>query len=337
MKRLFVGILLLSSFSSEANAWGHKGHEVVAYIAYQHLDAVTRKEVDELVALNPCFTEWKTAVAPLPAAQQSVGIFMLAATWPDRIKNIPHEPIYDCQPNHKFIVDGGTSGSGTAISSDIPPATPEASQNIGYGDTRRHQYWHFIDTPFSPDGTNVDPSYTPNALTELMLLSKALHTNEGDDLKSYDLVWVEHLVGDIHQPLHDTTRFTTGHPNGDEGGNLVLICETSGCTDELHGYWDDLPGPGNDLTAAVALGQQLDTQPAPDDDAINIENPADWVSQGFALAKNVAYASPISADSAGSTPVKPDAKYTALARSTMRDQLFLAGYRLATTLNNYLQ
>lgn len=336
MRIAAVSILILLSFSCRGFAWGNKGHEVIAYIAYQHLDDATRKDVDELVALNPCFNEWKSAVAALPTAQQSVGIFMLAATWPDKIKNIPHEPPYDCQPDHKFILDGGIPPSGSKISPDVPPPTAEASQNIGYGDNRRHQYWHFIDTPFSPDGTNVEPAYTPNALTELMLLSAALQTDEGDDLKSYDMVWVEHLTGDVHQPLHDTTRFTSGHPNGDAGGNDVLICETSGCTEELHGYWDDLPGPGNNLAAAITLGQQLDAQPAPDDDAIDIENPADWISQGFALAKAKAYAAPISKDSAGSTPKKPDAAYAAQAKATMKAQLLLAGYRLAALLTNYL-
>jgi len=335
MQRPLLLLAVLLSLSSQAFAWGNKGHEVVAYIAYQHLDDATRQEVDDLIALNPCYSEWKTAVASLPSDQQSVGIFMLAATWPDRIKNIPHEPAYDCQPGHKFIVDAGVGADGKS-SADIPPDTPEASQNIGYGDTRRHQYWHFIDTPFSNDGTAVEPAYTPNALTELEALCKALGTDEGDDIKSYDLVWVEHLTGDLHQPLHDTERFTSGHPYGDEGGNLVLICTTPNCTSELHGYWDDLPGPGNNLAASIQMGQQLNAEAAPDDDTIDVENPADWVTQGFKLAKKVAYASPVSKDSAGSSPAKLNATYETKAKSTMETQLQLAGYRLAALLNDYL-
>jgi hypothetical protein len=330
-----IAALILILIPPKALAWGNKGHEVVAYIAYVNLDSATRDEVDHLLTLNPCYKEWKSDVASLPAANQPVALFMLAATWPDRIKVIPHEPAYDCQPGHKFITDAGTGPDGKA-SADIPPDTPEASQNIGYGDTRRHQYWHFIDTPFSPDSTPVEPAYTPNALTQLLALSKALRTDEGDDIKSYDMVWVEHLVGDLHQPLHDTSRFTSGHPYGDEGGNLVLICETSGCTEELHGHWDDLPGPGNNLPAAITIGEELNKQPAPDDDAIDIENPADWVTQGFKLAKTVAYAPPVFADSAGSSPRKLDSAYSAKATATMKAQLLLAGYRLADLLKNYL-
>ena len=73
-----------------------------------------------------------------------------------------------------------------------------------------------------------------------------------------------------------------------------------------------------------------------DDDAIDIENPADWVTQGFKLAKTVAYAPPVFADSAGSSPRKLDSAYSAKATATMKAQLLLAGYRLADLLKNYL-
>ena len=131
------------------------------------------------------------------------------------------------------LCDGGVPPGGSAISANFPPDGPEASQNIGYGDTRRHQYWHFVDLPFSSDGTTIDPIPVPDALTEIMLLTTALHSDEGDDLKSYDMDWIEHLVGDVHQPLHDVNRFTSIHPHGDQGGNLVLICETAHCSENL--------------------------------------------------------------------------------------------------------
>lgn len=337
MKNVCILFLFVTCLTVQANAWGNKGHEVVAYIAYQHLDAATREQVDDLVARNPCYTEWQDAVQALPAGERQVGLFMLAATWPDKIKQSQFSPTYDCQPGLKFIQDGGIPPGGDRISKDYPPDTPEASQNIGYGDTRRHQYWHFIDNPFSTDGTPVEPASTPNALTELMKLSNALHTDEGDDLKSYDMVWVEHLVGDLHQPLHDSSRFTSNHPNGDAGGNLVATCDTAGCKDELHGFWDGLPGPGNDLPAAIKLGRELDSQAAPNDDEINVEDPAAWSSEGFRLAKTVAYASPVTSDSLGSSPQTLNKTYRDNARDTMKKQLFIAGHRLAAILNNYLE
>ena len=56
---------------------------------------------------------------------------------------------------------------------------------------------------------------TPNALTELRRILKEA------DLASYDLPWLVHLTGDVHQPLHCTSRFTKPQPHGDQGGNLV--------------------------------------------------------------------------------------------------------------------
>jgi len=42
-------------------------------------------------------------------------------------------------------------------------------------------------------------------------------------LKSYDLTWLIHLVGDVHQPLHCVARITKGDPEGDKGGNDVKL------------------------------------------------------------------------------------------------------------------
>lgn len=147
MRILFVLLLAALSVPGKAHAWGKKGHEVVAYIAYGNLDDPTRKQVDYLVTLNPCYPQWQSEVAALPAAQQGAALFMLAATWPDLIKSIPHQPPYACQPDHVFIEDGAPGTNGR-VNPDVPPATLEASQNIGYDDPRRHQYWHFVDLPF---------------------------------------------------------------------------------------------------------------------------------------------------------------------------------------------
>jgi hypothetical protein len=43
-----------------------------------------------------------------------------------------------------------------------------------------------------------------------------------DKLKSYDLPWLLHLVGDVHQPLHSTTRVSATKPDGDNGGNGMV-------------------------------------------------------------------------------------------------------------------
>jgi len=317
-----LALVFVSVFAGSACGWNGQGHEVVAYIAYQHLDAATRAKVDALLAKNPCYKEWKAAAKALPVSQRPVAIFMQAATWPDMIKRSD----YDCQPGQKFVSDG--SGGG-----DIAPPEPEASQNIGYSDTARHKYWHFVDTPFSTDSTATTPAGHPNALDQILKLKAALASGETQDLQSYDLVWIEHLVGDVHQPLHDTSRFTKKHPQGDEGGNLVLVCTTPNCTAELHAYWDDILG-AQKLKSAVTTGKKLDAMAKPS--GADNSDPSVWVDEGFQLAKTAVYIAPISDDEPGSSPAKPTTAYHNNAKDVAQKQVLLAGYRLAGVLNTAL-
>ena len=339
MKRFVAVVLILFCGVVRANAWGNRGHELVAYIGYMNLDAQTRSKVDILIQHNPCFGEFKTEVQGLSAVDQPVALFMLAATWPDRIKlaaPLSKTP-YDCPGHPTFNKKDGGVGAGGHFSADIPPDIPEASQNVGYTDDRRHQYWHFIDTPISGDGAPTQPASQPNALTELELLSKALATNEDIALRSYDLVWVEHLTGDIHQPLHDAQRFTKTLPNGDEGGNLVSICLKPGCRDELHSYWDDLPGSDSSLSATIKMGMTLNERAAPAPAELDIDHPEDWVSKAFDLATTDVYAKPFDGTATTIAPSAITPAYHDKAIADMQAQIFIAGRRLAALLNNGLQ
>jgi hypothetical protein len=77
---------------------------------------------------------------------------------------------------------------------------PQAAQNIGYYDNLMHKYWHFKDIGFSTDGTPLEDADPVNALTQIKLLKAGLAPSSGlpDDVRSYDLVWLLHLVGDAH-------------------------------------------------------------------------------------------------------------------------------------------
>jgi len=83
-----------------------------------------------------------------------------------------------------------------------------------------HKYWHFIDTPFTTDRTALPPIPAPNAQERIALFRTVLASTSADPLKSYDLTWLLHLVRDVHQPLHASTRVGSTDPNGDSGGNL---------------------------------------------------------------------------------------------------------------------
>jgi S1/P1 Nuclease len=77
-------------------------------------------------------------------------------------------------------------------------------------------------------------------------------------VKSYDLVWLIHLVGDAHHPLHATSRFTAADP-GDNGGNAETVTPANAANESLHAFWDGLLGdrltPDQAISMAAALPQ----------------------------------------------------------------------------------
>ncbi|HET6205779.1 MAG TPA: S1/P1 nuclease [Terracidiphilus sp.] len=297
-----------------AVAWWDGGHETVAYIAYKKLTPVTRTRVDALLQRNPMYGTWTNGISE---KQKGLVAFVRAATWADCIKSS------SCAAG--YTSDGGNT----------PPGKPTDAQNIGYDDHLMHKYWHFIDLPYSA-GAPGEPPSEPNAVTEIKLLADAIGTDESDDIKSYDVVWLEHLVGDVHQPLHATARFTSNHPKGDAGGNLVFFCAKP-CTDELHAYWDGLMGDHPSVDDVAVAGKRLlrRKRPALADEA----DPTQWTDESFALAKAKVYVAPISDDNDPAQLIspRPDAAYAKSATAVANSQVLLAGYRLANLLNARLK
>jgi hypothetical protein len=204
----------------------------VAALAWSKLTPPVQANAARLLKLNPMYPIWVNGVA---APDRDRIAFIRAALWADDIKG-----------EANYFSDGPNNG-------DRPPPGPEASQNIGYADHFRHKYWHFIDLPFSPDGTPLTPPEKTNAQTQIAAFrATLLDSRASDDVKSYDMVWLLHLVGDVHQPLHATPRFTKTQPKGDAGGNLVKIECGADCAPELHFYWDDLLGTSDSPDAAAA-------------------------------------------------------------------------------------
>jgi hypothetical protein len=278
----------------------------------------------------PGYNDW---VNDLPAGltqdQQNLYLFMRAATWPDTIK-------------HRWLID-----------SDTPPAGRTTEVNIGYTDPESHGYWHFIDTAFASDSSQVPQTPVPNAVTQIVSLRQFIASDEDDSLKSYDLVWVEHLVGDIHQPLHGCVRYFAGA--GDEGGNLVTIKLTAAmqkkfegtlsksAPSELHAFWDDLPGEGQPAPAlpfAASFAKGL--QPAGATDTADTD-PSDWAAESLALAEKDAYAPPIgpgpqpTASGAGKSAYLITTAYYNKAMLDAESRIALAGARLAKLLNDNLK
>lgn len=202
---------------------------------------------------------------------------------------------------------------------------------------------HFIDTPFSEDGTALPNVPPPDIVTALEENVNILKTSTDDNAKAQALRFVIHFVGDIHQPLHCATRVSAAMPNGDRGGNEVKlkIRQPNGTTKStnLHSYWDGgiasfpktgpnfSPPPLKQIPPAANIARR--GNPA-SDPALNLNNPTDfagWATESTTLAKDVAY----KGISNNSTPT---AAYNRTATRVARKRVAWGGYRLAALLNS---
>jgi hypothetical protein len=309
MMAAFLGLMLFAP--APAHAWNAIGHMAVGYVAYQQLTPETKARVKVLLAMNPDYKLWMSYIpAGTPEAQRDMYIFMMAATWPDEIKSA----------GSGYKPDGPNNG-------DTPPSdSTQASLNIGYSDLTMHKYWHFINTPFAVGDLSLPAIPAPNAETQIEAFRTVIASGMPDELKSYDLVWIEHLVGDIHQPLHCTTRVTAALPRGDAGGNAVKTVPSS----ELHAYWDDLLGLGNtsDYTMAMVAAQVL---PAANPSLAVDNKVADWVQESLTLAESTAYKNP--PVGTGTGPYTLTTAYHTAALKAAQQRIALAGTRLAILLN----
>jgi hypothetical protein len=313
LRQLTAITLCLVLFSATSQAWFSFGHMAVAYVAYQKLTPEKRVRVAKLLKKNPYYkTKWQALIpAGTPADQRDLMLFMIAATWPDEIKG-----------DSSYVNDGTDGGN-------RPPVGPLAWQNIGYSDLNRHKYWHFIDTPFTQDGTTpLTAIPSPNAETEIAIFRQTLGSSRTDKVKSYDLVWLLHLVGDVHQPLHSSTRVSAADLQGDNGGNNVKLADPSR---ELHAFWDGLPGDSSKVADAIAYGKTL---AAADPMLAQKADASDWIKESSDLAQTVVYSDPIGATD-GPFTITPE--YKAKAQKIANERVALAGERLANLINNELK
>ena len=314
MPAIALVTLLLAGSSLQTFAWNDRGHMSVAYVAYKQLKPATRDRVNSLLRLNPKYADWAaTADTEAPGAsadEKNLMIFMIAATWADQIKR-----------DSSYIKDGNQGGN-------RPDGSPEPGRNSGYDDLLMHKYWHFIDTPFTTDGTALPAIPTPNAQERIALFRTVLASTSADELKSYDLTWILHLVGDVHQPLHASTRASGTEPEGDAGGNLVkLDCSKR----ELHFFWDDLLGTNNDLRTVMKAARKL---PKANAALAAKSDEKDWIAESFMESQQTVYTAPIGA---GDGPFTLTTQYKKDARKLAKERVALAGVRLANLLNAELK
>lgn len=223
--------------------------------------------------------------------------------------------------------------------------------------------WHYVNLPFNREGLPLpDGDKEPNVIWGIDRCGAILGGGAGGPAIDRDqaLVMLFHLVADVHQPLHTTTR------NNDAGGNKVPVPNLAPSeadlvfskkrTGSLHSFWDSAyrrvfrdgqveveyevpfidparPVSSHESAADIVKREAADivsAHPAPPRPGLS--DAAAWARESHEIGYDFAYGT-LPADSDTGRPTVLDGDYVAKAREISRRRLALAGYRLADLLN----
>jgi hypothetical protein len=200
--------------------------------------------------------------------------------------------------------------------------------------------WHYINFHFRKDGGPVS-----NLPQEVNIVSVIDHQarilanrSQPDSARAEALLFLIHLVADIHQPLHTSARDSATFPGGDRGGNefSVGVPGTSKQTN-LHALWDsgaglfkslDRPFSKSDRHSIELQATELARALPKPRSSVLRTTPREWAKEGLALARRYVYATPEGA--------VPSAQYVHMSQQICGRRAALAGYRLADLLNRLL-
>jgi hypothetical protein len=314
----FLGLLLAAAVTPSASAWNATGHEVVAEIAWNNLKPATRDKVTAILKEHPLYAAQLVPNGATPDAPDlALRVFMRTATWPDMVRS-------------------------------------------GRGREYHHPEWHYVNFPILAEGTDKSTLELPplgdkledgkppqNILQALeWCVAQLKSPNAPAAEKAVAIAWLEHLVGDIHQPLHSCALFSPDYPKGDRGGNSFIV-KYHGVVTNLHSFWDERLGGYMAWTLVDAVTQKTaEKHPrATLEKELAAAKFTDWSSESFALARDVVYAGgklkgvtrdASNADKGATTPELPE-NYDQAANDAARLRVALAGYRLADLLNRLFE
>ncbi|MBI1809530.1 MAG: S1/P1 nuclease [Gemmatimonadetes bacterium] len=283
-----------------ARRWNATGHEVIAAIAWNHMTPTARAKAVALLRNGPPQAHLgdlePSSGAPDARARE---LFVLVSTWSDLIRD---------RNIAQHAYDHGT--------------------------------WHYSDSFWKEKDGKIEPvpEMKPdleNAVERIGVMESTLAGSGPDSTRALALAWMEHLVGDIHQPLHASARVTPESPKGDKGGNDFKL---AGNVSNLHSYWDRIldlvdPPTGDRAADVDRWAAQIEQRlPMNGFKASELGAGVDvWAKESLDLSEHVLYPASLAERST------PSDEYRKLADVAAERRIALAGYRLATALNRILR
>ncbi len=303
MALFFVVFNVMSA--SFASAWDDTGHKVSAYIAWRQMSPEAREKSVELLLAAP--EDSHVSVYFLSGSRsreaRELELFMIASTWADIIRN----------QNFKVRFEKYNQGP-----------------------------WHYADIFWKRTGGKAEMLENRSeglAITKLYDFEKNLKDESLSDAeKAVNLAWFLHVAGDVHNPLHNASRVTEIEPEGDRGGNLFLLSPADAAENRvnLHSYWDsilrrNIPRENDacdaDYIASMANKIMKKHSPSEMKERLKLGDYKEWNAEGLGFLDKTVYAETLKRNEL------PAKKYQIRAFTVGQEQIALAGYRMAETLN----
>jgi hypothetical protein len=320
LAKVMIAIAVVVLPARVSFGWHATGHIIVALIAWEDLTPKTKAAITELLKQHPLYQRDLINDLPPGSTPEETDrfAFATAATWPDLVR-APDNPMHA---------------------------------------TYNHPNWHYIDIPYfhgvpattKPESDQPGPHNVVEALQKCAADMKDPSVPAAE--RAVDICWVEHLVGDIHQPLHAIQLYSPAYPKGDRGGNDEMVLKDPpypNTRDNLHSVWDGLPGEFHSQMIDRFEASGVRSAPKFSRDQLksflDVKDFMAWANESHQLAIEYAYlngdlesaelhkgASGRSNGGADTIPGLPKG-YLAKAESVAMQRVALAGYRLADVLN----
>lgn len=188
--------------------------------------------------------------------------------------------------------------------------------------------WHYQNRPICKDqSSQPDSGKLLEALGEQLAVYRDRSRSKRE--RSIALCWVVHLVGDIHQPLHNASYFSPEFELGDMGGNRSKV-QLGNRELSLHKLWDSAGGRFLAPTSVNRLqsysryfAQKYGTEFS-SAESLSLDFQA-WSDEGYQICQEQIYP-----EFTNHMKLEEDDQNT--ARELTARQMTLAGFRLAELL-----
>jgi len=331
MRRLFATALLALPLAVQA--WGSDGHQTVATIAAG------------LIKGTPAEARVATLLGDMPLP--------LASIWADCVKGVAPSQGYTYPAPGKYPACAALETPARIAEMADYVRRNDRQCAIGLDEDSCHKQTHYADIAvqrgrYLPGATGARPDDVVGATRAAILVLQGKSSPGQPNFKSQReaLLVLVHLVGDIHQPLHvgsvyldaqgrrvdpdkqgfDRASFTIG------GNGLLLDPAITAGSKNFHSYWDNVPEefrPQHVDAAWLAEARQI--QPDAGDP---LTWPARWGSQSVERANAAHEGLSFSPRQGDTWHVSLPDGYGARADAIKRQQLTLAGARLAQLLRS---